>query len=66
MLTKRLPCYDGDKDDRIQARIQAQEQLRIDAGLPPEVYHWKKPDPTKDIWGKPLKPKRQRRQRAST
>jgi hypothetical protein len=63
MLTKRLPCYDGDHDDRIQARIQAQEAARIAAGLPAPEYHWKEPDPTKDIWGKPLKPKRRRRRK---
>jgi hypothetical protein len=65
MLTKRL-CYDGDKDDRLQERIKQQEELRKAAGLPEPEYHWKEPDPAKDIWGRPLKPKRQRRQRAST
>jgi hypothetical protein len=61
MLTKRLPCYDGDADDRLQERIQRQEELRKAAGLPPEVYHWTPPDPMKDIYGRPLKPKRQKR-----
>jgi hypothetical protein len=57
MITKRL-VYDDDRDDRLQERIKRQEQLRIAAGLPEPEYHWKEPDPTKDIWGRPLKLRR--------
>jgi hypothetical protein len=60
MITKRL-VYDGDADDRLQARIQRQEAARIAAGLPEPVSTWRPPDPTKDIWGKPLKVRKPRK-----
>jgi len=59
MLTKKI-CYDGDHDDRMRERSERQEAARLAAGLPEPVYHWTPPNPTKDIWGKPIKPKRKR------
>ncbi len=50
-----------DKDDRDYERQQRLEEQRKAAGLPDETlrkHSWTPPDPTKDVWGKPLKKKR--------
>jgi hypothetical protein len=47
--------------DRREERRERQDAERIAAGLSEPVYHWTPPDGTKDIFGRPLKPKRQKR-----
>jgi hypothetical protein len=48
-------------DDRRQERRERLEAELKAAGIPEPVYQWHPPDPTRDVWDKPIKPKRNRR-----